>query len=469
MESTPRARLAPSARAIGRPAAAFTAVVAALVTGVATLTLSAAPAVAGNRVTPGNFTGYGFDQCVAPSQQAMDRWLTTSPYWSVGIYIAGDSRACPDQPNLTRRWVSTQLRRGWRLLPLTVGPQAACNARYKKATRIVSDPTRHYAAARAQGRAEAGSTARAARALGITARSTLWYDIESFSISGERCRGSAIAFLSSWTHRLHALHYVSGVYSSAASGIKMLDDVVGRPAGKNLPDRVWIADWNGKADIYSSYVRSTTWMPHRRVHQYRGGHLEVHGGVTINVDSNFMSLGHGSVAPTAPRACGVGINLGAYPRIGRGDHGREVKALHCLLKRKGVYDGGMHGSFKDRTVAAVRAYQRTHHLPVTGVVSRPTWVQLLSSGGTPVVKYGSVGEAVRRVQRAMNAAVGAHLAITGVYLRDTARAVRAYQRSVLVAPNGVVADPTWDELTSGVLGRSSKDARSTAGPAAFAP
>jgi hypothetical protein len=461
MESTPRAPARP-ARAV---ATALTALAACL----ATVAGPAAPADAGNRVTPGNFTGYGFDQCVAPSQQAMDRWLATSPYWAVGIYIAGGSRACPDQPNLTRSWVSTQLRNGWRLLPLTVGPQAACNGRYKKPTRIVSDPAHNYAAARKQGRAEAGSTVRAAKALGITARSTLWYDIEAFSISGARCRESAIAFLSSWTRRLHALHYVSGVYSSAASGIKMLDDIVGRSGRNAVPDRVWIADWNGKADIYSSYVRSTTWMPHRRVHQFRGGHSETYGGVTINIDSNFMSLGRGSVAPKAPRACGVGIDLSDYHRIGPGDRGREVKALHCLLKRKGGYDGGMHGWYKKRTVAAVRSYQRAHRLPVTGSVAARMWVMLLSGGGTPVVKYGSVGEAVRRVQRAMNAAVDSRLAVTGVYTRDTVQAVRAYQRAVQVAPNGVVADTTWAELASGRLRAPAAGARSIGGRATLTP
>ena len=438
------------------------AAVLATIAGVTT-EVPAGTAAAANVVTPGSFRGYGFDQCLAPSQKAMNAWLKHSPFLAVGIYIAGASRACRDQPNLTPTWVSTQLRNGWRLLPLTVGPQAACNGRYKRATRIDSDPADHYSAARSQGRAEAATTVRAARALGIAAHSTLWYDIEAFSISGDRCRESAISFLSSWTKRLHTLHYVSGVYSSASSGIKMLDDVVGRSGPRAMPDRVWIADWNGKADIYSPYVRSTTWMPHRRVHQYRGGHPETYGGVTINVDSNFMSLGRGSVAPKAPRACGVGIDLGDYHRIGRGDRGAEVRALQCLLRRKGSYRGAMHGWFKDSTVAAVRAYQRSHHLPTTGAVSLRTWVALLSSGGRPVLKYGSVGSAVRRVQRAMNAAVDARLDITGVYDRATVQAVRAYQRAVQLAPNGVVAGSTWAGLAAGDLRPPASAARSLGG------
>ena len=63
--------------------------------------------------TPGDFTGHGFDQCLAPSQQTMNRWWRASPFSAVGIYISGDSRACRSQPNLSPTWVATQVARGW--------------------------------------------------------------------------------------------------------------------------------------------------------------------------------------------------------------------------------------------------------------------------------------------------------------------------------------------------------------------
>src|ERR1700754_402288 len=105
--------------------------VVALLTGLVA-TLTATPAQAGNVVTPGNFTGYGFDQCLAPSQSAMDAWLRNSPFLAVGIYISGNQRACLSQPTLTKTWVSTQLRNGWRLLPITLGPQSSCNDRFPR-------------------------------------------------------------------------------------------------------------------------------------------------------------------------------------------------------------------------------------------------------------------------------------------------------------------------------------------------
>src|SRR3954463_13793340 len=138
-------------------------VAATLVASVALVVSSAflpAPASADNVVTPGSFTGYGFARCRARSKSAMDAWLTSSPYWAVGIYISGDSRGCLSQPNLTPTWVRTQLTKGWRLLPITLGPQASCTTRerYLRQVRISPDATRSYERAREQGRAEARKT-----------------------------------------------------------------------------------------------------------------------------------------------------------------------------------------------------------------------------------------------------------------------------------------------------------------------
>ncbi len=279
------------------------AALTSLVTLAAGLVL-AAPAQAGNVATPGSFTGYGFDQCMAPTQRSMDAWLTSSPFWAVGIYISGDSRGCLSQPNLTPTWVSTQLANGWRLLPITLGPQAWCTTRerYLKQVRINPTSTNAYAAARAQGRAEAGKTVAAAQKLGIAAGSTLWYDIEAFDIGKTDCRESALSFLPAWTNRLHELGYVSGVYSSAGLGHQDARRRPGQPA-RRVRDARPALDRRlerPRPDVSSSYLRADGWMPHKRVHQYRGGHNETYGGVTINIDSNWLDLGRGSTP--APRA-----------------------------------------------------------------------------------------------------------------------------------------------------------------------
>ena len=173
-----------------------------------------------NPVTPGTYTGLGFDQCHAPAQSAMDAWLKASPYRAVGIYISGASRGCRDQPNLTPTWIGTQLANGWRLLPITLGPQASCNPSFP---RYGNDPVIStklnaagaYQKAFRQGTAEASTAVVAAQAIGIVPGSTLWYDLEGYDVTNGPCRESSLSFLSAWTQQVHALGYVSGVYSSA--------------------------------------------------------------------------------------------------------------------------------------------------------------------------------------------------------------------------------------------------------------
>ncbi len=411
--------------------------------------LRPAPAEATTRVMPGSFTGYAFDACQAPTQQEMDVWLERSPYWGVGIYIAGENRFCDVQDNLDADWVTQQSRRGWRLLPITVGRQASCSTT-KRWLKIDPDPTDRYASARRQGRAEARSTARAADGLGIARRSTLWLDLESFDISRRRCRESALGFVSAWTARLHDLGFRSGLYSSASTGIRMVDRArVESPRAYHLPDQVWIGDWNGRQDTRSTYLPADAWAPHRRVHQYAGGHRETHGGVTLNVDSDFVDVGRGTVAPRPGPHCGVRREFGSYRVLHRGMRNAQVAALQCFLRQKRFTRAGVTGRYRPSTVRAVRRFQRAHELAVTGRVNRRVWMVLLAEGSTPLLKYGAGSDAVRRVQRALNAASSAGLEVTGVFERRTRAAVRDYQRSRGVHRTGVVTDDLWAMLQAG--------------------
>ncbi len=423
-------------------AAVLAALVAALVP---------AQADAGTKVMPGDFTGYAFDACDAPSQSTMDDWRTHSRYWGIGIYIAGLNRACDAQPNLTPSWVRTQSRNGWHLLPLVVGRQASCSPKgYYVHKRISADPHRGYAEARSQGRSAAESGVKAARDLGIGRRSALWFDLEHFDTSVKRCRLSALAFTSAWSKRLHELGYRAGFYSSASSGISVLDRARRRtPQRYTFPDYLWIAEWNGRDSVRSDYIGEARWWPHRRVHQFRGGHDERHGGSRLNVDSNFMSTGRGTVAGRPAPSCGVRISFSRYPRLERGDRGDRVRAAQCLLRQQGAYDGKTDGRF-DRPVAkAVSRFQRRHDLHVTGDLRARSWTSLLSQGGRPLVKFGSGGDAVRRLQRSLNAAVKADLEVDGVFGKDELRAVKHYQRGTGQARTGVVTAATWRRLGDG--------------------
>lgn len=418
---------------------------------------STLPERAGNVVTPGNFTGYGFDQCLAPTQKAMNAWLKHSPFLSVGIYISGDSRACRSQPNLTPDWIGTQLRKGWRLLPITLGPQASCSTRFPRygddeTIKPKPGSSGKYRPARRQGRAEAASAVAAAQALGIVPGSTLWYDLEGFDHTMKHCRESALAFLSAWTTRLHELDYVSGVYSSVGSGIKMLDDArVERPKAFDLPDMIWLARWDGVANTSSSYIREDGWRPGGRVKQYQGGHDETWGGVRINIDRNFLDVGKGSWAAPETHCKGVPVDLPTYRPLRPGTTATDrVRALQCLLTERGVYAGKLSGEYSPATIEAVHAWQEQRGFAVSDTWTRQHWMTLLVAGPRAIVKFGSAGTEVRRVQRALNAASNdARLEVTGVFAGATDKALRAYQERVGIKVSGVAAPATWKALRAG--------------------
>jgi peptidoglycan hydrolase-like protein with peptidoglycan-binding domain len=167
------------------------------------------------------------------------------------------------------------------------------------------------------------------------------------------------------------------------------------------------------------------------------------------VDKDFIDVGKGSVAPKPSASCGVDIDFATYRPQSRGDTGAQVKAAQCLLKQRGYYSGKITGRFDLATRRATARFQGARHLAVTGSMTRSTWTALLSAGETPVLKRGSASNAVRRVQRALNAAGDARLPVTGVFGAGTTTAAMAYQRAVGLPTTGVVASDTWAMLKSG--------------------
>jgi glycoside hydrolase-like protein len=225
------------------------------------------------------FTGLGFDACAAPSSRTMAAWAA-SPYRAIGVYIGGTNRGC-SQPNLTSSWVSAQTAAGWHLIPTYVGLQAPTSACGSCAKLSGSRAT-------AQGEEAAVDAVAQAASVAIGPGSPIYFDMEGYSRTSSSS-AATLAFLEAWTGKLHALGYVSGVYSSGASGIADLADELG--TGYTLPDNIWVANWNGQATATDPYLPGGGWTQHQRIHQYRGGHDESYGGATINIDNNYVDGG----------------------------------------------------------------------------------------------------------------------------------------------------------------------------------
>jgi Domain of unknown function (DUF1906) len=244
---------------------------------------SVRPTVAGDRAAKPparahtaatSFSGLGFDSCSTPSPAAMSAW-SSSPYRAIGIYIGGANAACA-QPNLTSTWVAGEVLAGWHMIPIYVGLQAPSNG--------CGCAGISPALASGQGTAAAQDAVVDAQGIGIPEGNPIYNDMEAYTVSKTNS-AAVLAFLSAWTTELHAEGYLSGVYSSTGSGIA--DLIKNRGTTFVEPDDVWFAEWNNEQTTSTASVPPADFVGHR-LHQYRGGHNETYGKVTINIDNNFL-------------------------------------------------------------------------------------------------------------------------------------------------------------------------------------
>ncbi len=223
-------------------------------------------------------SGLGFDTCTVPSAAAMTDWLA-SPYRVIGTYLGGVNWAC-DYGNFSASWVQQAAAEGWRFIPIWVGEQAPCST-------IPGAVLINPAGAAAEGAADAASAVSTAQGFGYGRGSAIYYDMEGYDSSDTACNTAVLTFLSAWTQGLHAAGYLSGVYSSAGSGIAALAAAYGSTAYTS-PDDIWIADWDGDPVLSDPYVPAADWAGRQRLRQYAGSHDETWGGVTVDIDSDII-------------------------------------------------------------------------------------------------------------------------------------------------------------------------------------
>ena len=106
--------------------------------------------------------------------------------------------------------------------------------------------------------------------------------------------------------------------------------------------------------------------------------------------------------------------------------------------------------YDEPTVAAATAWMTARGFPAQQRFAPRHWVALLSEGGKPVLKIGSSGPDVRRLQRALSAAdKTARVTATGVFNLTTDAALRAWQADIGLPVTGVASPNTWKKLWQG--------------------
>jgi hypothetical protein len=220
----------------------------------------------------------GFDTCTAPSLSAMKAWR--AKYAAAAIYIGGQEMGC-DYGNLSKSWVQSAEGMGWSLMPTFVGLQAPCNS--------FSDEIKPSQAA-AEGQQAATQAVADAASFGLGPGTPIYYDMEAYNETKASCVTAVLTFLSAWDSQLQASGYVSGVYSSAGSGVVDLQtttSVGGHPLVE--PQAIWFALWDNATNLTGSpYMTSAVWSAAARSKQYAGPRVVKIGGVSLDIDSDLV-------------------------------------------------------------------------------------------------------------------------------------------------------------------------------------
>ncbi|HEX3828900.1 MAG TPA: DUF1906 domain-containing protein [Sporichthyaceae bacterium] len=234
------------------------------------------------------FQGLAFDTCETPTLATMDAWRS-SEYRAIGVYLSGENRGCK-QNNLSADWVARVSSWGWRLLPIDLGLQAPCRDNSRKKPIQVER-------ARSQGATEADHAVSAAQALGLRPGSAIYADMESYRVGAPDCARAVGQYLSGWSSGLHRHGYLSGMYGNLNSGVA---DAAARYASPDYTriDAVWVGHWDGTTRMTGwRGVGDNRWPGHQRAKQFRGDHVETHGGVTMKIDSDYLDAPVATVAP----------------------------------------------------------------------------------------------------------------------------------------------------------------------------
>lgn len=167
--------------------------------------------------------------------------------------------------------------------------------------------------------------------------------------------------------------------------------------------------------------------------------------VTVKVVRRSSSGGGGSYyAPVVPD----------MPMVYRGCTGDAVKTLQEKLNAKGFHSGNVDGIFGAKTYAAVTAFQKANSLGVDGIVGKLSWAKLYDATPVnvtpvttqPMLRTGSRGDAVRKLQELLNAKGYTCGSVDGIFGSKTYAAVLAFQKANGLAADGIVGSLTWGKL-----------------------
>jgi peptidoglycan hydrolase-like protein with peptidoglycan-binding domain len=131
-----------------------------------------------------------------------------------------------------------------------------------------------------------------------------------------------------------------------------------------------------------------------------------------------------------------------WPIVQNGDKGANVYAVQAMLRQRG-YTLSYDGDFGAGTKAVVQSFQRAKGLGADGIVGPSTWEKLVWT-----VRHNDNNIVVNALQREL-VKHGHSVTIDGSFGAGTLAAVKSFQSSKGLGPDGVVGPNTWAALTAG--------------------
>ena len=139
----------------------------------------------------------------------------------------------------------------------------------------------------------------------------------------------------------------------------------------------------------------------------------------------------------------------AEPTLKKGAKKPEVKDLQEALKALGFSPGKIDGVFGAATEKAVKAFQASVGIDADGVVGPITWLNIDEADQSePVLKKGSKGLPVRRLQSRMTAAEYHTGGVDGRFGAKTEAAVKELQEQAALEVDGIVGPATWEVVNT---------------------
>jgi hypothetical protein len=125
-------------------------------------------------------------------------------------------------------------------------------------------------------------------------------------------------------------------------------------------------------------------------------------------------------------------------------------SIYTNHQRIHQYKNGSQETFGGKTLTIDWDFVDIAATSTTAKLSRKMRLIQVTAGSTPILRRGSSGEAVVRVQKAMRI-TGRKIKVTGFFNKSTGKAVRSYRDAIGLKPRPVVNLRTWAALQSGKL------------------